>query len=138
MSGGAEGVGDCMASCVDQESNHNARGHDFRIGALLLVQVPSATNAQELATVAPAVQEDDHQVDDLQAGREKDAMRSCQCVKINHIPATPRCTARRMSNIANTPGLIKRALISPKLLRLRRLLLNSEKMENFDLPASGP
>jgi len=86
MFGGSKGKGDCVASSVNQKSNHNARGHDFRIGALLLVQIPSAANAQEFATIAPTVQEDDHQVDDLKFGEKKGrriAMRSCT-LRMNH------------------------------------------------------
>lgn len=37
MFGCAEGKGNGVASSVNQESNHDAWGYDFRIGALLLV-----------------------------------------------------------------------------------------------------
>lgn len=103
-----------MASSVDQESDHHSRCHYFRIRALLLVQVPSASDSQELSAIAPAIQKDDHQVDDLQVRiGEKDLMRSRTSNPMIHIPATPCRTTRRMSNIANTPRWPdKRPLIS--------------------------
>lgn len=65
MLGGAKGKCDCVTGGVNEESHHHARGHNFRICALLLVQVPGASNAKELASISPAIQEYDHQVDKL-------------------------------------------------------------------------
>lgn len=66
MCGGSESVGDQLDGGVDEETNKDARSEDFRIRTLLLVQVPCSTHAQEIAGISCSVEDDDHNVDDLE------------------------------------------------------------------------
>lgn len=56
MSGGAEQVGDQLNGCVNEETNEHTRRNDFRVRALLLIQVPCAADAQKIAAVTGSVQ----------------------------------------------------------------------------------
>lgn len=62
----AEAEGYKHHRCVYEEADKHPRSDDFRIRVLLFVQVPCASDAQELAAVACSVQDQDDQVQNLQ------------------------------------------------------------------------
>lgn len=71
MGGSSESVGDQLDESVDEETDEHARCEDFSVWALLFVQVPCSTNSEEVARVSCAVQDDHHDVDDLDGGAEE-------------------------------------------------------------------
>lgn len=65
MGSRSEAVCDQLDGGVDEVADEHARSENFRIWALLLVQVPCSTDSEEVARVSCAVQNDDHNVEDL-------------------------------------------------------------------------
>lgn len=66
MGCGSESVGDQLHGGVDEESDKHSGSEDFGVWTLLLVQVPCSTHSQEVARVSSAVNDDDHDVYDLE------------------------------------------------------------------------
>jgi hypothetical protein len=62
---GAQAEGYEHHGCVYKEADEHPRCDDFRVRILLLVQVPCASDAQELTAVACSVQDQDDQVQNL-------------------------------------------------------------------------
>lgn len=50
---------------VDEVTDEHSRCYDFRIGTLFLIEVPGATDAEEVAAITGAVDDQDHQVECL-------------------------------------------------------------------------
>lgn len=48
---------DALYKCVDEVADDDSRGYDLGVWVLLLVEVPSASHAEELAIVTRSVQD---------------------------------------------------------------------------------
>lgn len=65
MGGCAKGVGDQLDRSIDEVTDKHSRGNDFGVLILFLVQVPCASDSEEIACISRPVQDQNDNVDNL-------------------------------------------------------------------------
>jgi hypothetical protein len=82
----AEAVADEHDARVDEEADEDAGSDDLRVGILVLVQVPCPAHAQKFTSVSRAIQDQDDEVENLQANRSVGEIMNLEYARAYRLP----------------------------------------------------